>query len=348
MPADLQGAADLLGQLMPSAEPTDTSEQTVDQAFETRVADAIADDDAEAAAPVATDDEVVKAAPTPAELRVKEMQERLSRLQESRKNDTRKRDLEEATRRTQALEKQLAEREAAAKRTEETHAANERTWRDSLKDPIAAYKKLGVNPADAYDALSTAAERANSPEAKEEALRDRLRAELSKEYEPRFAELAEMKAQLAQFHEFQSSQNHRLAENAKQQAEHEFYSAATGNGNEVLADYYERDELIQLGHALADEFVASKTPFTVKDIADELRTRLEAQLTRAEQNRARRTATPPANASPQGAKVEKGAASKPDVIGNSTGSSVATGLPKRLTPEQRRVEAARMLATAGF
>ena len=348
MPQDLQGAADLLNQLIPSAKEPDTN-QTFDEAHEARIDQAIAEDAAESetpdAAAVATS-ESEKPAPTASELRVKEMQERVAALQEKRKNDVRKRELEESNRRAAQREKDLEAREAAAKKAEEFAREQERAWKDSLKDPIGAYKRIGVNPSEAYDALSTAAERANTPEAKEEALRERLKAEIAKEYESKFAKVSEMEARLAEFEKLQSGENHSRAEYAKRQAESEFIAAATQNGNEVLADYYEPEELVQLGHSLANEFIAAQQPFTVKDIADELRTRLEAQLKRAEEKRNRRTQTPQASAPQTGAK--KPGAAPADVINASTASSVASSVPKRLTPEQRRADAARMLSSMGL
>lgn len=332
--------------LIPDAEPTDSSDS--EQSTSDIISEAIAEGVAKAAGetteqasepnPEATDQQ--SDTTNPAELRAQEMRERIARLkaQNAERAETRRLETLKSEVQKSRVEAERAAAEAAAKREAETAR-----WQAALKNPIAGFKELGLSPEDAYRQITEAVLEEEKPERAQAKLVEKLLAERLKEIEPKLSKLSELEQQLEAFKQLEAERSQAAMRAQNVAAEQEFLKTVRSNGYETLADYYDDDELTHLGHALANEFIAQNKPVSFEGVASELQRRLEAQLKRAEERRAKRLGSPSEEQSSK-AKPQPGQpASQAKTLTNQLSSSSATATTKQMTRQERLLKAEQLL-----
>lgn len=219
--------------------------------------------------------------PTPAQLRAQAMKAHIAKLQRESQERAESKRIAEMQRALKAQADEIAAEKAAA-------ARQRQLWQESLKDPVKAYRELGMRPEEAYDAITKATLAEDTPEGREARLVEKIRQQVASEYADKLKKLEDLEAKFSQVDEHLKTRAEREAFVTKRAAETEFLKIVGQSGYEVLADYYEEPDLLMLGDAIADELHASGKTFNIQDVADELKNRIESQLKRAEQRRSQR------------------------------------------------------------
>ena len=281
-----------------------------------------------ASEPVPTDDAKAKS------LRLAELEARVERLK------TRNRERAES-KKAEEIRTNLARKEQEIAKAREEAEAQRNLWKSSVRDPLKAFKELGIEPAKAYEQITNAMLARETPEAKEEQFRERLYSEFKKEFEPKLSEVETLKAELENLKRRDQEREHFALLNQQRSAERDFLGTVARGGYDELADYYEDDELIEMGNLVAVEFAQKRKPFTVKDVADELSARLIHQLRRAEERRKKRLASVKSNAAQAVPETDTAAASKDSkaatkTVTNDLAATTASTVKKKLTDEERR------------
>jgi len=340
---------------------TETTEETTEATEE--FASSEADDAAEAATedttgtpPAAEEAEAAPPEPDVAALKRKELEERVKAVQarkeaalERSKFKAELQEFERAKAQLTQFHEQLRQQaEELARSREELNGFVTRL----KKQPVAALKDLGIDPALAYESITNEMLKRETPESKEEQLLAKLKAQLEAETKPKLSKVEELEKRLAQYEEAARRREEMELAATHQAAAANFLNVVHKNGYSDLADYYEEDQLVHLGNLVANEFIsAGRGDFTFDDVAKELTDRLNAHLRRAEEARKKRQAASQSTAAPAATPQQPGqVAKKPatTAIGNdiatATAVGAATGKPK--SRKELLDEAAREISNA--
>lgn len=336
---NLEAAAALISDTEPSTEVSTVESTDIAEAMSQGVSNAMgesSDEPSEASQDTPAKD-VVR---SPADLRAEEMRERIARIKaqnaeraEAKRLETLKAEIQ----RSRAEAERIAA-EATAKRDAEMSR-----WQAALRNPVAGFKELGINPEDAYRQLTEAVLEEEKPERVQAKLVEKLLAERLKEFEPKLSKLSQLEEQLEAFKKLEAERSQAAMRAQNAAAEQEFINTVRTNGYDLLADYYDDEELTQLGHALANEFIAQNKPVSFDGVASELQRRLDAQLKRAEERRAKRLGSTSDESSPKAKSQPGQPASQAKTLTNQLSSSSATSTTKQMSRQERLTKAEQML-----
>jgi len=327
---NLEAAAALIAD-EPQLSATESVAETMAQAFGS-VDDQVSESQPETpATPPASE-------PSPSELRAEEMRQRIERLKAQNAERA-------ESKRLEALRTEIANARAEAERVANEAAQRRdlesKRWAEALKNPVAGFKELGLSPEDAYRQITEAVLENEKPEKVQAKLVEKLVAERLQEIEPKLSKVAELEEQLARFKAMEDQRTQAEMRAQNNVAEQQFLQIVKANGYETLADYYDDEELTQLGHAMANEFIAAKQPVTFEAVASELQRRLEAQLRRAEERRAQRTGA--VNSEPPKAKSASQPASQAKTLTNQLASAPGSSTTKVMSRAERLARAEQLM-----
>lgn len=277
--------------------------------------------------------------PSQAELRTQEMKERIARLQAANQERKQVAELEQRRRELEYKQKEFEAYQSRARQEVEEAEKVKNLWKNSLKDPISAYKELGLTPEQVYQKITDTVLQRDTPEAKEEMLRERLKNEILEAFKPQLTKAEQLERELAEIKAREEHRQQRELMLTRQSIEKEFLNIAK-SGHEDLADYYEDHELVRLGDLIANEFTQEQRKFTLQDVAKEIKDRLEYQLSRAEERRRQRLASletrPQRPSEPEKREVASLGSKAPSVtIGNDVASSKTATVTRGRTKEER-------------
>ncbi len=242
-----------------------------------------------------TEAEPEKKTPDPdaAALRRKELEARIARAEAkasaAREAAKFKAEREELERLRAAVTK---DREEAERRAKEV----DRFLEDLRKSPVSAFRRAGIQPEVAYEAITNEVLKRETPESKEEQLAAQLLERFRKETEPKLSKVEELERTIAEFRKRESEREAREFAMAETMAKRDFLRILSKPGHEILADYYEEDELLALGDQVAAEFIQSGNQYGsgsefLEAVARELNSRVSARHNRIEDRRSKRSAT---------------------------------------------------------
>jgi len=331
---NLEAAASLIPDAeSPSPEPTiaDAIAQGIENAGITQTESPDATGEAVAEQP---------AEPSPAESRAAEMRARIERIKAQAAEKA-------EFKRLESLKSEISRaREEAERAQAEARAARDNEvarWQAALKNPVAGFKELGLDPQDAYRQITEAVLEDEKPERAQKKLVESIIGEKLKEIEPKLSKVQELEAQLEAFRKAEEEREKAAIHAESTRAEREFVKIVRSNGYDLLADYYDDDELIPIGHAVANEMIANGQSVSFEGVASELQRRLEAHLKRAEERRHKRTGSQTSEA-PAAAKSQPGQpAPQAKTISNQLASSTATATTKTMSRAERLAKAEQLL-----
>lgn len=304
--------------------------------------------------PVAeTTEEPVDAAPAqqeekPAEpdikaLRHAELQARIQRLQEQNRERA-------ESKRLSSLKAELEAAKSRAQREAEEIEKTKSIWKSALRNPVKAFQELGIDPVEAYTHITKSAQDQDTPEGREARFREAIRQELMKELEPKLSKAEQLEKKLSEIEQREQLRAQREMMSMRQAAEAEFLKVVK-SGHDVLADYYDDEELIPLGDQIAEEFASEGKRFTIPDVVKEIERRLTMQLKRAEERSAKRKATLQSASGQTVQETTKVSDAKdkkvanPNTVTNSMASATAGTSKQTLSREERlRLAAAELEA----
>jgi molecular chaperone GrpE (heat shock protein) len=347
MSDNLSEAAAMLSASLDVGDTGDVSEEISDVSEATETVDEGAGqlEQTEDAAPPPEEDEQK----TAAKLRSQKLQEQIAALKAKNSERTEAKRLAQQKAELEELHDALRRRQAETQQAHEEAESQRKLWRQALRDPVKAFREIGIDAPDAYQRITDAMLKRDNPASKEEELQEKLLSKLREQFEPKVSEVERLKAEIEQLRESHARREQMEMATVKRSAEREFLNVVQGSGYEVLADYYEDEELVSLGNILADEFASSGRRFSVQDVAAELKGRLETQLRRAEEKRNKRTApnqSVPSRAAEQG-KAPTAKANKPSGTTISNDLAAASGTSTRKpgkSAEERLADAERELS----
>lgn len=214
------------------------------------------------------------------------------------------------------------------------------------KDPVGTLERRGIPAPLAYEKITNKVLQKTTPEEEEAARKEAWFKEWESKYGDKLTKLEEIERRQAEAERREQARLQEHVQHRQAANEREFLDLAKGNGHEILADYYEDEDLVRLGNAMADELAESGEPFTVEDVVKELASRLQAQIERATSRRTQRTAATQRPAPVETPQARPGASEqpKPGTITNDMASATSTAAKRAKTPAERRAEAERELA----
>lgn len=334
---NLEAAANLIADASSAVDPSDVS---VLDAMNAGVSSAMGESEQPSDTPESTEPEQKAAEQNAAELRAAEMRARIDRLKSQAAERAEFKRLESLKAEVAAARAEAERAQAEAKAAREGEMAR---WKAALQNPIAGFKELGLEPQDAYRQITEAVLEDEKPERKQAKLVDKLLQEKLGELQPKLSKVEELEAQLKAMREAEEQRAQAAAQAETRAAELEFIKIVKSNGYALLADYYDDEELIPIGHAVANELMANGQRVTFEGVAAELHRRLEAHLKRAEERRSKRQGTP-VSADSSAAKSSAGQpAPQAKTLTNQLSSSTATATTKTMSRAERLAKAEQLL-----
>lgn len=270
-----------------------------------------------------------------AELKRLELQERIEALKAKR---TQSREAQRLAAEKSALEQARAE----AQRLREEAIAERTRWERARRNPVQAFKELGLDPVSAYDEITRAATEFDTPEAREAAKFEQFKKQLLEELSPRLTKAEQLEKELSEFRERERMRDEHFAIQAQIAAEQQFLEIVKQDGYGVVADYYDDpEEMLTVANAVAADFAQQGRQFKVKDVADFLRDALDAKVKRVLSKRQQSSAS--TESAGQAASVNSSGSSsapvskeKANTVTGAMASSTASTTGKKLSRAERQ------------
>ena len=189
---------------------------------------------------------------TPAQLRAEKLSAQLEELR-ARKQDR----VARAARSTH--EQDIARQRAEIQRDQEQARAERERWTGVDKDPIAAFKALGLDPGEQFMKLSKAAQEANDP-----AALARLATERAAAVEQQFRDYVQK----------QEQERHQVAaEREREQAENGLLQSMPRDTHPYANAYLDAAEIRKVGHMIADQQRARGLTPSFESVSKEIESR---------------------------------------------------------------------------